>query len=222
MDCGCCVNHDHLQFKSWKNGATNKQTNKPHHDLCVSFVNKPAGCIRLLGHRWPAVSSAKGRMHTTLRKMTTRGLAEWGTAWRFPVDLAARKYSLWLFYHLLSSSLSASICDSKINTELSSSKEGFNLQTLINTATCSLKFWFWNVGCICWGMYYVIVSSLNPITLFGTKCRSPAPLTVEAGNQGVRFSAFKFNIKHLEEHVQSQFPSKKINFSRLESWRGEQ
>lgn len=68
----------------------------------------------------------------------------------------------------------------------------------------------------------MMVSPQNPITLCDAKCRSSAPLTVEAENQEVRFSAFEFNIKYLGEYVQSQFSSKQMNFSRLESWRGEQ
>lgn len=61
-----------------------------NHDLCVSFVNKPAHCIRFLGQSWPVVSSVKGWRRKTLIKRVMRVLAEWDTAWA----LAASKHGL--------------------------------------------------------------------------------------------------------------------------------
>lgn len=59
------------------------------------------------------------------------------------------------------------VCDSKINTELSSDKKVFNLQTLVNQAKCSLnlflKYWLYLSKDV-----LIDVFSLNPITLFGS------------------------------------------------------
>lgn len=101
------------------------------HELGVSFVTKPNHCIWFFGQSWPVVSSVKGWMHKMVIKMMTRVLAEWDTAWRLPVDPAASRMWAVIILSLTSQQRCSRlpVCDSKINTEFSSDKKLFDLQT---------------------------------------------------------------------------------------------
>lgn len=77
-----------------------------NHELCVSFVNKPNPCILFLRQSWPVVSLMKGWVCKMLRKMMRsqpNGAQHAGLLW----ILQQVKFELWLFYHLLSSSILA-------------------------------------------------------------------------------------------------------------------
>ena len=108
-----------------------KVAKEKNHELCVSFVTKPNHCIWFFGQSWPVVSSVKGWMHKMMIKMMTRVLAEWDTACRLPVDPAASRMWAVIILSLTSQQRFSClpICDSEINTEFSSDKKLFDLQT---------------------------------------------------------------------------------------------
>lgn len=111
MNCGCWANHD-LLFRELKEcGKKNCLFPHPlpHHCpvICVSFVNKPNHCIWFLGQRWPVVSSVRLDAENA-DKDDDESFGWTGHSREGSCESRSKsKWELWLFYHLLASSILA-------------------------------------------------------------------------------------------------------------------